>query len=186
ADLIIIDAFADVFNGQLYETNRVRAFLNEYSQLAQRHQCLVIFLHHTNKRSDNLEPSKHNALGSQGFEAKMRLMIELKSDTQSANKKYFCIVKGNYLSHKFKTHAYDLQFTENMTFKNLETRTHYELLTQKSETREVVEAEYKDIKELKDKGRTLEEIGLDLGVSRATIARKISRFKKLEALENSK
>ena len=186
ADLIIIDAFADVFNGQLYETNRVRAFLNEYSQLAQRHQCLVIFLHHTNKRSDNLEPSKHNALGSQGFEAKMRLMIELKSDTQSANKKYFCIVKGNYLSHKFKTHAYDLQFTENMTFKNLETRTHYELLTQKSETKEVIEAEYKDIKELKDRGRTLEEIGLDLGVSRATIARKISRFKKLEALENSK
>ncbi len=124
ADLVIIDAFADVFTGQLYETNRVRAFLNDFSQLAQKYGCLVIFLHHTNKRSDNLEPSKHNALGSQGFEAKMRLMIELKSDIQSVNQKHFCIVKSNYLSHQFKTHSFNLQFTENLTFKNLNTRTH--------------------------------------------------------------
>lgn len=186
ADLVIIDAFADVFTGQLYETNRVRAFLNDYSQLAQRHGCLVVFLHHTNKRSDNLEPSKHNALGSQGFEAKMRLMIELKSSNQSVNQKHFCIVKGNYLSHKFKTHSFDLQFTDNLTFNNLETRTHYDLLSQKSETREVIESEYRDIKELQDVGRSYDEISLELGISKSSVSRRVTKFNKLRALENSK
>lgn len=186
ADLIVIDAFADVFTGQLYETNRVRAFLNDYSQLAQKYGCLVIFLHHTNKRSDNLEPSKHNALGSQGFEAKMRLMIELKSDNQSVNKKHFCIVKGNYLSHKFKTHSYELQFTENLTFINLETRTHYDLLTQSKERRETIEYEYDEIMKLKAEGLTHEEIGLELGISQSSVSKKISRYKKLLALEENK
>ncbi|MBP1630825.1 MAG: hypothetical protein H6Q15_1718 [Bacteroidetes bacterium] len=186
ADLVIIDAFADVFDGQLYETNRVRAFLNDYSQLSQRHGCLVVFLHHTNKRSDNLEPSKHNALGSQGFEAKMRLMIELKSDMQSVNLKHFCIVKGNYLSHKYKTHSFDLKFTENLTFNNLEQRTHYELLTQKQERRETIESEYNEISRLKEQGLTHEEIGLELGVNKSSISRKIARHKKLMALEESK
>ena len=185
ADLVIIDAFADVFTGQLYETNRVRAFLNDYSQLAQRHGCLVVFLHHTNKRSDNLEPSKHNALGSQGFEAKMRLMIELKSSNQSVNQKHFCIVKGNYLSHKFKTHSFDLQFTDNLTFNNLETRTHYDLLSQKSESIEVVRSEFKDINELRERGMTHEEIGLELGMSKSAVSKKITRYNKLKALEES-
>ncbi|MEA5100803.1 MAG: AAA family ATPase [Bacteroidales bacterium] len=185
ADVVVIDAFADVFNGQLYETNRVRAFLNEFSQLAQKHQCLIIFLHHTNKRSDNLEPSKHNALGSQGFEAKMRLMIELKSDTQVNNQKHFCIVKGNYLSNQFKTHSFDLQFTENLTFKNLNTRTHYELMNKDKDNIELIEAEYNEIMTLKQENLTHEEIGLRLGVSKSSISRKISRYKRLKALEDS-
>lgn len=185
ADLVVIDAFADVFTGQLYETNRVRAFLNDFSQLSQKYGCLVLFLHHTNKRSDNLEPSKHNALGSQGFEAKMRLMIELKSDNQSINKKHFCIVKGNYLSHQYKTHSFEVQFTDNLTFNNLETRTHYELLTQKKERRETIESEYEEIMALKGQGMTHEEIGLELGVSKSTISKKISRYNNLLALETS-
>lgn len=178
ADIIIIDAFADVFTGQLYETNRVRAFLNDYSQLAQKYGCLVIFLHHTNKRSDNLEPSKHNALGSQGFEAKMRFMIELKSDTQSVNQKHFCIVKGNYLSHQFKTHSFDLQFTDNLTFNNLQTRTHYDLLTQNKERRETIEYEYDEIMKLKNEGLTLNEIGLELGISQSSVSKKNIKVQK--------
>ena len=185
ADIVIIDTFTDIFNGQLYETNRVRSFLNDYSQLAQKYGCLVIFLHHTNKRSDNLEPSKHNALGSQGFEAKMRLMIELKSDTQINNKKHFCIVKGNYLSHQFKTHSFELQFSDNLTFSNLNTRTHYDLITQNKERRETIEYEYNEITKLKEEGLTYKEIGLELGISDATVSRKISRYKKILALEES-
>lgn len=185
ADVVVVDAFADVFNGQLYETNRVRAFLNEFSQLAQKHQCLIIFLHHTNKRSDTLEPSKHNALGSQGFEAKMRLMIELKSDTQINNQKHFCIVKGNYLSNQYKTHSFNLQFTENLTFNNLNTRTHYDLITQTKERMETIEYEYAEIMKLKDEGLSHKEVGLELGMSDATVSRKISKYKKLKALEKS-
>ncbi|MDD4624671.1 MAG: hypothetical protein PHX40_04810, partial [Bacilli bacterium] len=145
----------------------------------------IIFLHHTNKRSDTLEPSKHNALGSQGFEAKMRLMIELKSDTQINNQKHFCIVKGNYLSNQFKTHSFDLQFTENLTFKNLNTRTHYELMNKDKDNIELIEAEYNEIMTLKQENLTHEEIGLRLGVSKSSISRKISRYKRLKALEDS-
>lgn len=185
ADVVVIDAFADVFNGQLYETNRVRAFLNEFSQLAQKHQCLIIFLHHTNKRSDTLEPSKHNALGSQGFEAKMRLMIELKSDTQINNKKHFCIVKGNYLSNQYKTHSFNLQFTENLTFNNLNTRTHYELMNKDKERKETIEYEYNEIMRLKGEGLTHEEIGNELGVSKSSVSKKITRYNKLKSLEDT-
>ena len=185
ADVVVIDAFADVFNGQLYETNRVRAFLNEFSQLAQKHQCLIIFLHHTNKRSDTLEPSKHNALGSQGFEAKMRLMIELKSDTQVNNQKHFCIVKGNYLSNQYKTHSFNLQFTENLTFTNLNTRTHYELMNKDKERKETIEYEYNEIMKLKGEGLTHEEIGNELGVSKSSVSKKITRYNKLKSLEDT-
>ncbi|MFA7082266.1 MAG: hypothetical protein WC135_06605 [Bacteroidales bacterium] len=113
-------------------------------------------------------------------------MIELKNDTQSANKKYFCIVKGNYLSHKFKTHSFDLEFTDNLTFNNLETRMHNDLLSQKSETREVIESEYRDIKALQDVGRSYDEISLELGISKSSVSRRVSKFNKLRALEKSK
>lgn len=46
-DLIIIDAFSDLFIGQMNANNEVRGFLNRYSQLAQKYECLVLFLHHT-------------------------------------------------------------------------------------------------------------------------------------------
>lgn len=115
----------------------------------------------------------------------MRLMIELKSDIQSVNQKHFCIVKGNYLSHQFKTHSFNLQFTENLTFKNLNTRTHYELLNKDKERVELIEAEYNEIMAMKSEGRTHEEIGLELGISKMAVSRKISRYKKQVALQNS-
>ena len=71
ADLVIVDAFSDIYTGSLNENNQVRGFLQEFHDIAQRHQCLILFLHHTGKRTESLTPSKHNAIGSQGFEAKM-------------------------------------------------------------------------------------------------------------------
>ncbi len=67
ADMVVIDAFADIYNGSMNENNRVSAFLQEFNQLAQRHECLVLFLYHTGKRTEDLVPSKHNAIGLQGF-----------------------------------------------------------------------------------------------------------------------
>ena len=117
--------------------------------------------------------------------SKMRLMIELKSDTQSVNQKHFCIVKGNYLSHQFKTHSFNLQFTDNLTFKNLNTRTHYELLNKDQERMEVIEAEYNEIMKLKQEGLTHEEIGIELGVGKSSVSKKISRYNKLKSLEDT-
>jgi len=118
ADLIIIDAFADLFPGELNANTQVRNFINRYVDLAKRHRCLVIYLHHTGKRTETQPPSKNNLLGSQGFEAKMRSVIELRVDPFDKRFRHLCIVKGNYLDNTFKTHSYKLEFLPNLTFRN--------------------------------------------------------------------
>lgn len=185
ADLIVIDALSDLFSGALYETNQVRAFLNQYNQLAQKHGCLIIFLHHTNKRSDDQLPSKHNSLGSQGIEAKMRLMLELKADSLNPSLKHLCVVKGNYLSSEFKTHSYDILFTDNMTFSNTNKKTHFELINKNKDNIESLEYEVNEIIALKEKGLTYEEIGKRLGVSPSSISRKMKKYKEYVALNES-
>lgn len=98
ADLIIIDAFGDLFDGRdLNQNNQVRSFLNKFTIMANRYKCSIGFLHHTGKRTEDLAPSKNNAIGSQGFEAKMRLVIEIRLDRTDNDLRHLCIVKGNYL-----------------------------------------------------------------------------------------
>lgn len=185
ADLIVIDAFSDIFSGGINETNQVRIFLNEYNQLALKHKLLIIFLHHTNKRSDNNDPSKNNALGSQGFEAKMRLMIELKTNVNNPSKKHFCIVKGNYLDISYKTHSFDLMFNENMTFTNLDTRTHFSLLKKETDKVQAFEEEIQEIKRLQSEGLTFEAIGLRLDMAKSTISKNLKKHRDLEAMKTN-
>lgn len=118
-DLVVIDAFADIYGGQMNQINEVRRFLNDFSNLAKKHKCLIIFLHHTGKRTDSLVPGKENAIGSQGFEAKMRLVIELRKDPIIADIRHLCIVKGNYLSQDQKKQSVAIRFNQDMTFDNL-------------------------------------------------------------------
>lgn len=118
-DLIVIDAFADLYPGDINANNIVRRFLNKYRELALKHNCLIIFLHHTGKRTENLIPSKNNSIGSQGFEAKMRLMIELRKDPMFKQIRHLCIVKGNYLPEAQKSNSIVTNFNQNMLFENL-------------------------------------------------------------------
>lgn len=111
-DCIIIDAFTDIFGEEINSSNKVRTFLNDYYNLIKKHNCLLIFLHHTNKKAETLAPSKNNLLGSQGFEAKMRLVIELRSDKLNKEIRHMCIVKGNYLKDKHKTKSVALKFKD--------------------------------------------------------------------------
>lgn len=165
-DLIVIDAFTDLYGKSMNDTNQVRTFLNDYSQLAQKHKCLIIFLHHTGKRTEELAPSKHNLLGSQGFEAKMRLVIELRNDFVYAKKRHLCIVKGNYLPNEFKTKSYVMMFDDNLQFTMTEERIPFENLKpgNKIEEREAV-------KQLKEKGKTQAVIAKEMGISQATVSR---------------
>ncbi len=125
-DCVIIDAFGDLYGDDMNASNKVRSYLQRYSFLADMFQCLFIFLHHTGKRTENLSPSKHNLLGSQGFEAKMRLVIELRRDLVDPSIVYLFIVKGNYLPEQYKGKGYKLRFDENMRFTNLNERIEYE------------------------------------------------------------
>lgn len=42
-DLIIIDAFTDVFNGEINSSTKVREFLNQFSKIAQEFGVLSYF-----------------------------------------------------------------------------------------------------------------------------------------------
>jgi len=108
----------------------IRQSLNQYRALASKHSCSICFLHHTSKRTERLDPSKNNILSGQGFEAKMRLVVELRSDPDEENIKHLCIVKGNYLGPEFKRSSYVLQFDpDSFLFTNTGQRTGFDKLS---------------------------------------------------------
>lgn len=172
ADLVIIDAFSDLFNGNLNDSNQVRYFLNQYNQLAQIHKCLIIFLHHTGKRTDDSTPSKHNLLGSQGFEAKMRVVVELRTDKRDSSKKHFCIVKGNYLTNEQKRESYVLQFSENMTFHSTGERVPLDYLKSNNEQ----ETKIRQALELQEQGMSFQEIANAMGyANKSSVSRLLNK-----------
>jgi len=173
ADVVIIDTFTDIYSGEMNATNKVRSFLNEYNNLAQKHETLFIFLHHTGKGKDQQQPSKNNLLGSQGFEAKMRLVMELRKDSINPSRRHLCVVKGNYLPEKFKNESFVLDFDEHMLFHNRNERIPFEDLVQHepSERSNTKDQNLKQTKELLDEGFNQSQIADALGVNKATISR---------------
>lgn len=115
-DLIVIDTFADIFTGNLNMVNDVRAFLQKFSEIAQKHKCLILFNHHCGKRNEEKYPSKDNVLGSQGFEAKMRLVLELRRDPNNSTLRHLCILKGNNLDDEIKQKSIELSFVHKAGF----------------------------------------------------------------------
>ena len=175
ADVVCIDAFTDLYGRSMNESNQVRTFLNEYSQLAQKHQCLILFLHHTGKRTEDGEPSKHNLLGSQAIESKMRLVMELRNDMSDTGLKHLCIVKGNYLPAEYKKESYQLRFTENMTFVNTGERIPFENL---AKVEDAGRQKYELIKMYQEQGLSMEEIGEKLGINKSNVSRFLKKFGK--------
>lgn len=116
ADLIVIDAFADFFTGNLNDNTEVRKFLRPFKTIAKEANCLIVFNHHTGKRSDERSVSKDNSLGSQAIEAAPRLAMELRTDPNDPEIKHLCFVKGNYLSTEYKRKSYALKMDENLVF----------------------------------------------------------------------
>lgn len=174
ADLVVVDCFSDLYMGSMNESNQVRLFLNQYSQLANRHQCLVIFLHHCGKRTENFMPSKHNLLGSQAFEAKMRLVLELRNDIADVTYKHLCCVKGNYLSADYKTESIKLQFSGFLTFSETGERIPFGNLVPLSSDNEM---KYETIMQLKEDGLTLDEIAKKVGYKdKSGVSKFIARY----------
>ena len=159
-DLVIVDAFADLYTGPLNENNRVRSFLNQFSQLAVKHSVLIIFLHHTGKRTENLAPSKHNAIGSQGFEAKMRLVMELRPDPERHELRHLCIVKGNYLSDEYKHDSYVLRFTSALNFVATGERVPFGALRERDAE---LDSRAELARTMRSEGKTLQQIADALG-----------------------
>ena len=176
ADIVVIDCFSDGFGKDLIKTHEIRAYLNPFQDLAQKHKCLILFLHHTGKRTQNLEPSKDNLLSGQGLEAKMRVVIELRADLMNPAFRHLCIVKGNYLPANYKRESFVLQFDEpNFHFTNTGERVPFELLVKNVNTEQDKE-KYLQAKELTEKGFKQDEIAKIMGyASKGTISKLLTK-----------
>ena len=117
-DLIIVDSYADLFNGSMNNSNEVRSFLNLYDSIVKRFGVTVVFLHHTKKASAGMVPSKNSILGSQGFEAKMRSVLMLSKDKEDSSLRHLCVVKNNYMPEYNKSESYVLKFNKQLSFEN--------------------------------------------------------------------
>lgn len=115
-DLIVIDAFTDVFTKELNANTQVRLFLNSYDKLAKKHNCLILFLHHIGKNTMRSTPSKDSIIGSQAFEAKMRVVVELRPNQYKQNLKDLWVLKANFLDSSHKTKSYVLEVNDDMIF----------------------------------------------------------------------
>lgn len=169
-DLIVIDAFADIFGKDINQSNQVRCFLNDFSMLAEKYKCLIAFVHHTGKASELKAPNKNNLLGTQGFEAKMRLVAMLVRHPTNNHLRYFCIVKGNYLPEHIKTEALELRFDENMTFSRTGKRESIENLSKDDSQKQKEEL----VMKLYGEGKSQIYIAKTLGLSQSTVSRIIN------------
>jgi RecA-family ATPase len=122
-DLIIIDAFTDVFTKEINANTQVRTFLNPYDRLAKKYGCLIIFLHHIGKRRDKGIPSKDSIIGSQAFEAKMRVVLELRPRGANKTETDLWVLKSNFLQQTYKQRSYVLNFKDGHVFENTKLRT---------------------------------------------------------------
>ena len=191
-DLIVVDAFSDLYRGSMNENNQVRTWLQRWHEIAQKYECLVIFLHHTGKRTEALLPSKHNSIGSQGFEAKMRLMMELRTDRTDTSLRHLCVVKGNYLGPEWKGRSMVLRFSPGLNFSNTGERVAFEELCQWEQSSEYYgsrrgsvgreqekEERYGQIMDLIAEGLTYEQIAQRLGYgNRSSVANFLNRYRK--------
>ncbi|MBK9688621.1 MAG: AAA family ATPase [Saprospiraceae bacterium] len=164
ADLVIIDCFSDAYGGDLKDTQKIRSYLHPFQELAGKYDCLFLFLHHTGKRTENLEPSKNNLLSGQGFEAKMRLVIELRADQFDPMQRHFCIVKGNYLPANIKKESYLLSFDENtFLFENSGERVPFEMLVKNPNSDNRKEKFFQALK-LQNEGLNYDQIAKKLDI----------------------
>jgi hypothetical protein len=125
-------------------------------------------------------PSKHNLLGSQAFEAKMRLVLELRSDVADKTVKHLCCVKGNYLSADYKTESIKLLFSEFLTFRETGERVPFESLVPISGDED---DKYELVMEMKAEGQTLEEIAKTIGYKdKSGVSKFIARYEKKKGI----
>jgi len=178
ADIVILDCFADVYGGDLKDTQKIRTFLSPFQQLSANHSCFIMFLHHTGKRTENFEPSKNNLLSGQGLEAKLRLVMELRADPMNVDHRHLCIVKGNYLPGRMKRESFVLHFNEQtFWFSNTEGRTPFEFLVKTQE--DSSKAKYEQAKQMKENGYSYEKIAEALGYgSKGTVSKLFERAEK--------
>lgn len=165
ADVVVIDCFSDAYGNDLKDTAKIRVWMNRLQKLSVDHDCLILFLHHAVKKSENERPSKNNLLSGQGFEAKVRLVFELRPDLVNPNVRHLCVVKGNYLPSSAKSESYVLTYDEErFCFENTGDRMAFDELRNdpKQDSRK---EKYLEAAAMQEAGKTQDEIAKQIGYS---------------------
>lgn len=117
-DIIKIDTLGDLVT-DIKDNGEVRHVLSCMKRLATTYQCLILLMHHTNKRTESLIPNKSNVQGAGGLEQKCRLVLELRNDMFDGNLKHLSVLKGNYLGLEYKGSSFVLECDPlTLTFSN--------------------------------------------------------------------
>jgi archaellum biogenesis ATPase FlaH len=178
-DLVVIDAYSDVFNGDTRSDNASRLFLNQFIDIIRKYKCAVLFVHHIGKTKDPAGPNKDSLLGSVAIHGKARSVLLLSKQKPNPMIKILKIAKGNYVSEEVKKKEIFLEFDP-------ETLLHREITdtTLKAEIKEQIRSPFPvrsrrsslqalklKAKEMRENGSTLEEIGIAFNRDKATISR---------------
>ncbi len=171
-DLIIIDCYGDLYTKQMNDTQNIRQWFKPYQRISRANKCFILFLHHTGKGAQYNGADKKNILGGQGFEAKMRVVIELRSDPGGdITKRHLCIVKGNYVADNNKTESSVLHFdTEHFDFTDTGERVSFDELCKK--TNDEGRGIFRQIMECINSGNNYAQIAIKLGMSKGNVSKK--------------
>lgn len=187
-DLIVIDAFGDVFEDDMNSSNAVRKFLDQFSDLCQTYSCTVLFIHHIGKGKESLLANKGHMLGSVGTHGKARNVIMLSKQPNNPNLKALKIVKGNYVSEEDKKNEILLVFdpvtllhrvADDETLKEVNETQQKQSDYPKSKKQSKVFLLKQDAWKLKEAGNTLEVIGKLLGRDKSTISKWLKTYEPL-------
>lgn len=192
ADLIIIDAFADMVRGDLNSSSAVRFVLEGFRNIALKYGCAIIVVHHTTKVSQGRNANKNDLVGSQAITAYARQVLMMTKDKNYHDRRILKIVKGNYLSDEFKHTGIPLVFDgTTLTFSpcNRDTDDDQQInqydtrgidadkpnYTPKSKKRgrrlKLKLTDLPRIKEMRSSGKTLQQIAVEYGVDKGTVSR---------------
>ena len=94
ADLVIFDAWTDLYHGNLNQSNEVRNSLEGLNDLVRDYGCAIVALHHERKGSEDKALSVDNMLGSTGIQAKSRSVFQMSRTSDSGRR--LTPLKANY------------------------------------------------------------------------------------------
>lgn len=187
-DLVVIDAFADVFEDDMNSANAVRTFLNQFAELIQEYGCTVLFVHHIGKGKESLVANKGHMLGSVGTHGKARSVIMLSKLATNPNMKTLKIAKNNYVSEDVKNTEIYLEFDpttllhkvvvdksliEDMTTQQKQAENPHQRKRGKTDLLK------QEAWKLKESGNTLEAIGKIVGRDKSTVSKWLKTYEPL-------
>jgi RecA-family ATPase len=174
-DLVVIDAFSDVYLGDMNISNKVRIFFNAFAEIIREFHCAIVFITHVGKSREGLSLHKNQVLGSVGIVDKARQVIMMSREKNSTSNRQLTIIKGNYVSEEEKKMAMILKFDKGTrTFDQLEERdVRNSSISPYDANREELE---NNVLKLRALGFSYEEIGNKVNRHKSSISRIIQKY----------